>query len=91
LFEFTIGKTFWCEGREWLCTDIGTRTVAAICLEDKDMVESSPGPQRIHRTVHLSRAEAEAQSWFAGPPYAVPESVFDEYDLPACSLVPEIN
>ena len=24
-------------------------------------------------------------SWFNGPPYAVAEAVFDEYDMPACS------
>jgi hypothetical protein len=28
--EFTIGGTFWCSGRQWRCTDIGTRTIAAI-------------------------------------------------------------
>ena len=25
-------------------------------------------------------------SWYAGPPFAVAESVFDEYDLGGCSL-----
>ncbi len=37
-------------------------------------------------TRSLSGAEAEAQGWFAGPPYAVAETVFDEDDLEACSL-----
>jgi hypothetical protein len=32
----------------------------------------------------LSRAEAEAEGWFNGPPYAVAESVFDEYDMESC-------
>lgn len=43
-------------------------------------------PER-HRT--LSRAEAEAEGWFNGPPYAVAESVFDEYDMEDCSPEPE--
>ena len=24
-------------------------------------------------------------SWLAGPPYAIPERVFDEYDIEACT------
>jgi len=35
------------------------------------------------------RRPAEADGWFNGPPYAVAESVFDEDDLPACSLEPD--
>jgi hypothetical protein len=34
----------------------------------------------------LSRSEAESAGWFNGPPYAVAEFVFDEYDLAGCSL-----
>jgi hypothetical protein len=29
------------------------------------------------------------ESWFAGPPYAVAEEVFDEYSIEACSLTAE--
>jgi hypothetical protein len=82
--EFTIGKTFWCGDREWLCTDLGSRTVIAICLDDIKVVKSSAGPEAAE-TAHLSRADAEAHGWFVGPPYALPETVFDEDDLPACS------
>ena len=28
-------------------------------------------------------------SWFNGPPYALGETVFDEYDFPACRAVAE--
>jgi hypothetical protein len=28
-------------------------------------------------------------SWYNGPPYAVAELVFDEYDMEACSLGPD--
>ena len=37
----------------------------------------------------LSREEAEADGWFNGPPYAVAESVFDEYDVEGCTVEPE--
>ncbi len=36
LSEFEIGKTFWCGGRPWRCTDIGTRVIIAILLEHDD-------------------------------------------------------
>jgi hypothetical protein len=63
--EFAIGATFWCGGRPWRCTDIGTRVITAILLEHDD-----------------------DPSWYNGPPYAVAESVFDEYDIGGCSLEP---
>jgi len=34
--DFVIGKNFWCGGLERRCTDIGTRTIIAICLDDDD-------------------------------------------------------
>jgi hypothetical protein len=37
----------------------------------------------------LDRIEAEAEGWFKGPPYAVAESVFDEYEQEGCTLTPE--
>ena len=63
--EFVIGQTFWCGGQAWRCTDIGTRTVAAIRLDHDD-----------------------DPSWYNGPPYAVAETVFDEYDLEGCTPEP---
>ncbi len=83
LSDFTIGGTFWCGGRHWRCTDIGTRTVVAIRI---DLVEvDSPVPD-LRRT--LNHADAAAEGWFNGPPYAVEETVFDETDLPMCSRDP---
>ncbi|MCZ6873480.1 MAG: hypothetical protein O7G88_08105 [bacterium] len=32
--DFTLGMEFLCSGKRWRCTDIGTRTVIAICLDD---------------------------------------------------------
>ena len=64
LNDFKIGLLFRCGGYEWRCTDIGTRTVAAIFMDrNKDL------------------------SWFHGPPYAVPEEVFDESDIEACEPI----
>jgi len=82
--DFNIGAEFWCGGRQWRCTDIGRRTIIAIRV---DRVEVESGPPERRRI--LSRAEAEAEGWFNGPPYAVVESVFDEYDLEGCSPEPE--
>jgi hypothetical protein len=81
LSEFKIGGTFWCSGRQWRCTDIGTRTAIAIRIDSVDVGSANPELQRT-----LSQAEAEADGWFNGPPYAVAEVVFDEDDLPARSL-----
>ena len=80
LSEFTIGTEFRCSESLWRCTDIGTRVVVAIRI-DEVTEGSAGGTRRV-----LSRQEAAAAGWFAGPPYATAESVFDEDDLEACSL-----
>lgn len=64
LSEFKIGESFNCSNQHWRCTDVGTRTIIAICLT-------------VGRT----------KDWFIGPPYAVTEIVFDEFDFPACSIL----
>lgn len=55
-----IGGHFTNGAGEWIVTDIGSRTLSAIRLEQK--MKDDP-------------------SWKAGPPYAVPEVVFDEDDI----------
>lgn len=80
--EFKIGGTFRCGGRLWRRTDIGTRTIVAIRV-DRVEVGGSPAVRRT-----LNDAEAEAEGWFRGPPYAVAESVFDENDIEGCSPGP---
>ena len=62
--EFQIGLEFYTAGGKWRCTDIGTRVIVAIKLDQTD------------------------ESWYNGPPYAVAEIVFDEYDFGGCSLDP---
>ena len=84
--EFAIGKSFWCGGREHRCTDIGTRTIAAICLEDTEITEHPLGSSEPPTIRSLSRSEAERIGWFNGPPYGVAERVFDEYDIGGAAL-----
>jgi hypothetical protein len=74
--EFEIGMEFTTQegGRRWRVTDVGTRVVTAIRI---DQVESSRG-------CLMSFAEAEEAGWFRGPPYALAERIFAECDQPAC-------
>ena len=81
--EFRIGTEFWCGDRRWRCTDVGTRVIVATRIDGVD-VTTLRGGQLSH--AFLKGAEAEREGWFKGPPYAVAELVFDEYDLEACSL-----
>ena len=81
--EFTLGGLFWCSGRQWRCTDIGSRTIIAIRIDSVDVDGNVP---ELRQT--LSRGEAEAGGWFNGPPYAVAEVVFDEDTQGGCSLEP---
>lgn len=88
--EFCIGQKFYCGDRVWRCTDRGSRTIVAICIDAMEIVMySSTDKAKRYRT--LSRDEAEKQGWFNGPPYAVAESVFDECDLGGCSLQPDCS
>ncbi len=61
--EFKIGDHFWTSGGKKWCTDIGTRTIIAIDIGDREVANPS---------------------WLHGPPYAVAEIVFDEYDFEDC-------
>lgn len=65
--DFRIGMEFESGDKRWRCTDVGTRTVIAVCLDD----------------------HPDDPSWYHGPPYAVAEQVFDEYDQEACHPVGE--
>lgn len=64
LTEFKIGNEFNCGEKRWRCTDVGSRAILAIEIDDR-----------------------EDQSWFIGPPYAVVERVFDEYDQKGCMSI----
>lgn len=76
----SIGAAFTtCDGT-YRVTDIGTRTIVAIRID-----QITVGRARLERgsvgktgTEVLDGARAEAEGWFKGPPYAVTEVVFDE-------------
>lgn len=80
--EFRIGAEFSVEDRKFRCTDIGTRTIIAIRIDQVTLSTRHESGEVSSPT--LSGPEAEAQGWFAGPPYAVAEIVFDEDDFEAC-------
>jgi len=76
--EFSIGMNFITGTGQWRCTDIGTRTIAAIkisAIEIATQVESE--------TTVRTDTNPEP-SWFTGPPYIVAEEVFDENDMEGC-------
>ena len=60
--EFQVGQEFYTNSGLWRCTDIGTRVIVAIYLNQDDV------------------------SNYNGPPFSIPEHVFDEYDIEGCSL-----
>lgn len=64
--DFSIGMQFMNAIGCWRCTDIGTRTIAAIRL---------PDPVRERELAGLGEA------MLAGPPYMLAERVFDEKDM----------
>lgn len=78
--DFSIGQTFRCGDRLWRCTDVGSRVVVAV-RADYVRISSQDGD-----TVHtITRRVGPAD--LQGPPYGLAETVFDEYDLPACEPV----
>jgi hypothetical protein len=78
--DFKIGDVFHCNGRQWRCTDIGTRTIVAIRIDGVEVGSDAPALRRT-----LTTAEAEAEGWFNGPPYPLAEVVFDQDDFEGCS------
>ena len=83
--QFRLGLDFWCGGKRWRCTDIGTRVITAISLEPHEVVEvafkSGSTAQPDSR-----RYITEDPSWLLGPPYKIAETVFDENEMEGCYL-----
>ena len=72
--NFFIGREFWTETGRWRCTDVGTRTICAISLEQHEVVT-------LHDDGAQTMAITDDPSWWNGPPYTVVERVFDETDF----------
>jgi hypothetical protein len=83
--DFRIGTEFWCGGRRWRCTDVGTRVVVGVCLEPHQVVTVTANVVESGGST-ITRRTARDESWLAGPPYALAEEVFDEHSIGACSL-----
>ena len=82
--DFQIGCEFTTLVGRWRCTDIGTRVVVAIrmdLVETRTIIDGHP----VRR--YLTQEEAELEGWFNGPPYALPEVVFDEDRMVECESV----
>lgn len=88
--EFRIGLEFWCGGKRWRCTDVGSRVIVAICLEPHEVVEAERLAEQCGKPEER-RYIADDPGWLAGPPYAVAESVFDEHSIQGCSLLPDLT
>jgi len=82
--DFQIGEEFWCGTLRWRCTDIGRRTITAICIDSHETVDKCSRPNR-----RLNGSPASPGNWFEGPPYAVREHVFDEDAFIDCSTLPD--
>lgn len=88
--DFVIGREFWCGGKRWRCTDVGSRVVVAVCLEPHEIVASLRDKQA-DESVHEIPAITSDSEWLHGPPYALAELVFDEHDMKGCSLTADIE
>jgi hypothetical protein len=81
LKDFKIGMEFRsASGKSWRCTDVGSRTAIAICLDNSEMTSFDTETKETTTKV-MTRAEAERVGWLDGPPYGVVEHVFDEDEL----------
>lgn len=80
--DFRVGLAFRCGGRDWRCTDVGGRVIVAICLEVEALVRIETGRGSTRTTAPAAMSENALD----GPPYAVAEMVFDEYDIEGCEL-----
>ena len=79
--DFRIGTIFFTATGKWKCTDIGTRVIVAISLEPRTMVSTKTSGNGVQiRERFISNDPQD----LAGPPYSIPEYVFDEYDLEGC-------
>ena len=86
--DFSIGLEFWCGGKRWRCTDVGTRVIVAICLEPRETVRLEQDPLDKSKSKELRFISDDPRD-LNGPPFGVAENVFDEYDIEGCTLKSE--
>lgn len=77
--DFSIGTEFLTDTGRWRCTDVGTRTIAAIKISEVSVTtRGDDGTTTTHKETPPD------PSWFIGPPYALAEYVFDEDAIASC-------
>jgi hypothetical protein len=82
--DFHLHLEFFMGNGRWRVTDVGTRTVCAIRVDQTKITTTTVNAEPV-RTLINSKRDAEAQGWFRGPPYAVAETVIDEDDQLGCT------
>lgn len=87
LDQFRIGMAFSDGLALWRCTDIGTRVVVAIRLDQATVRREVRNGDGSTDAVYEEIDPRQEPSWLAGPPYALAETVFGEYDLDGCREV----
>jgi len=80
--DFKIGEVFHYRNQMWKCTDIGTRTITVICLSEV-WVTRTRANTHVKERVRLEPSQI-GPNRFDGPPYSVPELVFDERAFKSC-------
>ena len=78
--DFSIGLEFYTAAGKWRCTDIGTRTIVVVQIDRVTVASRDSSNQTRCEQV------TDDKSWFNGPPYAVAEHAFDEFDVSGCRL-----
>lgn len=86
--QFKIGKPFWMRGKQYRCTDIGSRAVAAICIHPIVITTTSMDykTKKIKKKSTTLTDKDKIKSWQSGPPYALAEIVINEQDMEVCTL-----
>ena len=88
--NFRIGLDFWCGGKRWRCTDVGSRVIVAISLEPHEVASIDLDPQ--DQSKHSEqRTMTDDPSWLHGPSYAIVEHVFDEDSIVGCSITADAD
>lgn len=92
--DFQIGVEFKLNGARYRCTDVGSRTVIAIRIDEVAVVEYEPKSHSLDQQAarywpkKMNYIQAHEAGLFNGPPYALEERVFDENDIIVCAFWP---
>jgi hypothetical protein len=80
--DFKIGEVFHFRNQTWKTSDIGTRTITAICLSEV-WITRTRANTGVKERVRLESTQIHP-SRFEGPPYSVPEVVLSQEVFGSC-------